>query len=118
MPTRMETEGDTSEKVKVDNMDYSVILEEGQERFACNQCDFKADKGGSMKRHITTKHGIPRLAGQGKKRKSMESGKVESNSKEVRLDEDLSESIMENLGEEFTSTQVGLEEEEKWRRWW
>ena len=83
MPTRMETEGETFEKVKVDNMDYSVVLVEGQERFACNKCDFKADKSGSMKRHITTKHVSSRLTGQGRKRKSMESGKLESSSKEV-----------------------------------
>ena len=113
LPVRMETEGDTSEKVKVDNMDYSVVLVEGQERFACNQCEFKADKSGSMKRHITTKHVTARLTGQGRKRKSMESGKVESNSKEVRMDEGLSESIMEGLGKDFTSTQVEMEDDLK-----
>ena len=113
LPTRMETEGDTFEKVKVDNMDYSVVLVEGQERFACNKCDFKADKSGSMKRHITTKHVSSRLTGQGRKRKSMESGKLESSSKEVKMDEGLSESIMEGLGKDFTSTQVEMEDDLK-----
>ena len=110
LPARMETEGDRSEKVKVDNMDYSVVLEEGQERFACDHCKFKADKSGGMKRHITTKHGTSRSTGQGRKRKSKESKKVESNSKEVKMDKEMSELVMEDLGVEFTSTQEGLEE--------
>ena len=97
----------------VDNLEFTLVMEDGQEKFACHLCEYKTDKAGSVKRHLSAKHGNARGSGQGRKRKSMESKKVESKAKEVKLEETLSESVMENLEEEFTSTQVVLEREEK-----
>ena len=103
---------DEPEKGKSDNTDFSVNADEGGEKLSCNQCDYKSEKVISMKRHITAKHGSARTANL-KKRKSMESVKVESRSKEFKMDEDLSDSILNNLQDEFTSTQMGLEQEER-----
>ena len=95
-------EAKTEDEAKVDNNDFTVVEEEGQEKFQCNNCDVKLDKVISMKRHITSKHV---LKTPGKKRKSMESAKVETNKKEAKIDDNLTDSIMEGLGSEYTSTQ-------------
>ena len=92
-----------------DNNDFSVIEEEGQEKFQCDNCDFKTDKVISMKRHITAQH---IMKASGKKRKSMASAKVETNTKEAKID-DLTDSIMDNLGEEYTSTQADIDNMDK-----
>ena len=116
-PARIEIEGEASEKTRVDNMDYSTVIVEGQERSSCNNCDFKADKIRGIKRHITTTHVVMKVANMAKKRKSMESARTEDNAKEVKqvkMDEQLSESIMEDFGKEpFTSTQVEIEDQQK-----
>ena len=116
-PARIEIEGEASEKTRVDNMDYSTVMVEGHERFSCNNCDFKADKIRGIKRHITTTHVVMKVANVAKKRKSMESARTEDNAKEVKqvkMDEQLSESIMEDFGKEpFTSTQVEIEDQQK-----
>ena len=83
-PARIEIEGEASEKTRVDNMDYSTVMVEGQERFSCNNCDFKADKIRGIKRHITTTHVVMKVANMAKKRKSMESARTEDNAKEVK----------------------------------
>ena len=48
---------EASEKTKVDNMDYSTVVMDGQERFACNNCDFKSDKIKGIKRHHNNARG-------------------------------------------------------------
>ena len=108
---------EASEKTKVDNMDYSTVVMDGQERFACNNCDFKSDKIKGIKRHITTTHVVMKVVNTTKKRKSMESAKTEENAKEVKqvkVDEQLSESVWENFGKvPVTSTQVEIEEQQR-----
>ena len=108
----MEQEVEIADKPKPDNTDFVLTEEEGEGKLSCNQCEYKTEKVVTMKRHITAKHGTTKVSNQ-KKRKSMESKKVESKTKEVKLDETLSESVMDNFGEEFTSTQIVLEQEEK-----
>ena len=68
-----------AEEIKIDNNDFAVIEEEGQEKFQCDNCDFKTDKVISIKRRITAKHVMKT---PGRKRKSMESAKVETNTKQ------------------------------------
>ena len=103
-------EAKTAEEAKVDNNDFTVVEEEGQEKFKCNNCDLKLDKVISIKRHITSKHVVKT---PGRKRKSMESAKVETNTKEAKIDDDLSDSLMEGLGTEYTSTQADIDNMDK-----
>ena len=112
-PEEPEKEGAALEVSKVD-MEFTIFTENGKEKFACQQCEYRADKVGSVKRHISAKHGIARGSGMGRKRKSMDSKKLESNAKEAKMDDTLSETVMEKeFEEDFTSTQVTLEREEK-----
>ena len=103
----------TADETKVDNNDFTVVEEEGQEKFQCNNCDMKLDKVISMKRHITSKHVVKT---PGRKRKSMESAKVETNKKEAKIDDDLTDSIMEGLGSEYTSTQSDIDNMDKLKK--
>ena len=103
-------EAKTAEEAKVDNNDFTVVEEEGQEKFKCNNCDLKLDKVISIKRNITSKHVVKT---PGRKRKSMESAKVETNTKEAKIDDDLSDSLMEDLGSEYTSTQADIDNMDK-----
>ena len=112
-PGEPEKGGAALEMSKIDNMEFTMFTENGKEKFACQQCEYTADKVGTIKRHISAKHGSARGSGPGRKRKSMDSKKTESSAKEAKMDDTLSESVMENLEEEFTSTQVVLEKEEK-----
>ena len=89
---KTEDEAKTTDEAKVDNNDFTVVEEEGHEKFQCNNCDVKLDKVISMKRHITSKHIVKT---PGRKRKSMESAKVETNKKEAKIDDNLTDSIME-----------------------
>ena len=79
-PEEPEKEGAALEVSKVD-MEFTIFTENGKEKFACQQCEYRADKVGSVKRHISAKHGIARGSGMGRKRKSMDSKKLESNAK-------------------------------------
>ena len=52
------------------------------------------------------------MKASGKKRKSMASAIVETNTKEAKID-DLTDSIMDNLGEEYTSAQADIDNMDK-----
>ena len=40
-----------SEKIKANNNDFTVVEEEGQERYQCDNCDFKVKKLKPFKKH-------------------------------------------------------------------
>ena len=65
LSTRMTSLGDKAEEVlatkkaeeiKANNSDFTVVEEEGQERYQCDNCNFKSEKVISSRKHITAKH--------------------------------------------------------------
>ena len=105
------TEGAPAEKSKVDNTDFSAFTVDGQERFACHHCDLKADKVGSMKRHITAKHGKLHKAKGEKRRRSngvedsTTKKKKEDGGKEEEFDESVVDKYLDN-DSSFTQSQI------------
>ena len=65
LSTRMASLGDKAEdipatkkaeKIKANNNEFTVVEEEGKEKYQCDNCDFKCEKVNTIKNHITAKH--------------------------------------------------------------
>ena len=100
---------------EMDNNNFIEVIAEGengiqQTKFKCKECGHEASRVADIRRHITSKHIKPQPTTATKRGRQNEEQTEEENDKKKPKEDDgsleLSESVIEDFGSSFTSTQI------------